>query len=79
MLYVNSDKYPELNGSIFSGSLKFQYLERLIFEGKQAVKRERWFENIGRVREITQGPDGYIYIAVEGKGIFKIVPKTPES
>lgn len=79
MLYVHSDKYPELNGSIFSGSLKFQYLERLIFEGKQAVKRERWFENIGRVREITQGPDGYIYIAVEGKGIFKIVPKTSES
>jgi len=27
------------------------------------------------VRDVREGPDGYLYIAVEGKGILKIVEK----
>jgi len=30
---------------------------------------------MGRVRNVRQGPDGYIYIAMEGVGIVKINPK----
>jgi glucose/arabinose dehydrogenase len=30
--------------------------------------------DIGRVRNVAQGPDGYIYMGVEGKGIVKIIP-----
>jgi hypothetical protein len=26
------------------------------------------------VRNVAQGPDGYIYMGVEGKGIVKIIP-----
>ena len=29
-----------------------------------------------RVRNVEQGPDGYLYLGVEGKGILKIIPKS---
>jgi glucose/arabinose dehydrogenase len=30
-------------------------------------------DKIGRVRNVVEGPDGYLYLGVEGKGILKIV------
>lgn len=75
MAFVSSDKYPEWEGSVLVGSLKFEYLERLVLENNKVIKREKLFEKIGRVRNVMQGPDGYIYFAVEGKGIFKIIEK----
>ncbi len=75
MTFVTSDLYPEWKGNVFVGSLKFKYLERLVLEDNKVIKREKLFEDIGRVRNVLQGPDGYIYVAVEGKGIVKIVPE----
>ena len=76
MAYVHESNYPDLEGSLFAGSLKFQYLERLVLDGNKVIKRERWFSDIGRVREVIQAPDGNIYLSVESKGIFKMVPKS---
>ncbi|MEM9142760.1 MAG: PQQ-dependent sugar dehydrogenase, partial [Bacteroidota bacterium] len=53
----------------------FQYLERLTLENNKVVNREKLMANIGRVRDVEEGPDGLIYVAVEGKGIYKLVPK----
>jgi len=75
MVYVHESNYPELEGSLFAGSLKFQYLERLVLEDNKVTYRERWFSGIGRVREVVQAPDGYIYLSVENKGIYKMIPK----
>lgn len=75
MAFVNSDKYPDWKGNVLVGSLKFKYLERLVLENNEVIKREKLFEDIGRVRNVLQAPDGYIYVAVEGKGIVKIVPE----
>ena len=73
MAIVSSEKYPGWEANVLVGSLKFKYLERLILENNEVVKREKLFEDIGRVRNVVQAPDGFIYIAVEGKGIYKIV------
>lgn len=75
MTFVTSDKYPDWSGNLLAGSLSFQYLERLQLDGTKVTYREKLLENIGRVRNVRQGPDGYIYVAVEGKGIYKLVPK----
>lgn len=75
MAYVDSDIYPNWKGNILIGSLSFQYLERLVMKDKKMVKREKLLEEIGRVRDVEQGPDGYIYVSVEGKGVLKLVPK----
>lgn len=74
-VFVTSDKYPELKGDLLVGSLKFQYVEHLTLEGKKVTGREKLLEGIGRVRDIVQAPDGFIYVSVEGKGIVKIIPK----
>lgn len=75
MTFVTSDIYPEWKYNLLVGSLKFKYLERLEFKNNKVIKREKLFEGMGRVRNVRQGPDGYIYIAIEGVGIVKINPK----
>lgn len=74
MAIVNSDRYPDWKGSVLVGSLKFEYLERLIIKDDKVIKREKLFEGLGRFRNIKQAPDGYLYAGVEGVGIVKIIP-----
>lgn len=76
MAFITSDKYPEWNGNLLVGSLKYQYLERLILENNKVIRREKLLPDLGKVRAVKQGPDGYIYVAVEGKGIYKLIPNS---
>jgi len=76
MAFSTSDIYPKWKGNLFVGSLRFEYLERLELKNNTVVKREKVLDSIGRVRNIEQGPDGYLYLGVEGKGIVKIIPKS---
>jgi len=74
MTFVTSDIYPDWKGKIIVGSLKFAYLVALELEGDKVLRQEILFPGIGRVRNVMQGADGYIYVATDGAGIFKIVP-----
>lgn len=76
MTFVYSDKYPNWEGTLLVGSLIFEYLERVHIENNQVVKRVKMLDGIGRVRNVVQGPDGFIYVGVEGKGILRINPLT---
>ena len=69
---IDNKEYGDWNGSFLVGSLKFQYLEMLYMDGNQVVKREKLVDGLGRMRNVKMGPDGKIYIGVEGKGIYKI-------
>lgn len=75
MAFSTSDVYKGWKDNLFVGSLKFEYLERLVIENKKVVKREKILDKIGRVRNVVEGPDGFLYLGVEGKGIIKIIPK----
>ena len=75
MTFSTSGIYPEWQDNLFVGSLKFEYLERLVIEGGEVTKREKILDKVGRVRNVKEGPDGYLYIGVEGKGILRIIPK----
>ena len=74
MAFVTSDKYPDWKGHLLVGSLKFEYLELLKLKGNEVIERQKIATGVGRVRNVAQGPDGYIYMGVEGKGIVKIIP-----
>jgi glucose/arabinose dehydrogenase len=74
MTFVTSDIYPDWKGNLLVGSLKFEYIERLVLKNNKVMKREKLLEGMGRVRNVRQGPDGYIYASLEGVGIVKIVP-----
>ncbi len=72
---VTGDKYPDWTGSLLSGSLRFQYISRLKMKNNQVTGEERLLENIGRLREIVMGKDGYIYFTVEDPGfVFRLTP-----
>lgn len=76
MTFVTSDKYPEWQGDLLVGSLKFGYIVRCNVENNTVTGDEILFRDIGRVRNIKQGPDGYLYVATEReKGIVRIVPE----
>lgn len=75
LIRVTGKLYKSWEGDFLSGSLSFDSLDRLIMKGDKAVGREKLLPRIGRVRNVVQGPDGYIYVAVEKSGkIYKLVP-----
>jgi glucose/arabinose dehydrogenase len=75
MDFVTGNKYPEWEGHLLVGSLKFNYVELVKLDGEQVIGREKIAEDIGRVRNVKMGPDDYVYIAIEGQGIVRLLPK----
>ena len=75
VMIKDSEIYTNWNNTLLIGSLSFRYLERLEFDNSGIIMREKLFPRIGRVRDVNLSPDGYVYISVEGEGIFKILPK----
>lgn len=75
MAFVTGTKYPDWKGDLLVGSLKKTYLERLTIRNNKVVAREKIADGIGRVRDVIIGPYGYIYIAVEFEGIYRLIPK----
>lgn len=75
MTFVTSDRYQGWENNVLSGSLRFKYLERAVIKNNKIVHQEKLLENIGRLRVVEVGPDGYIYVGVESPGmILKLVP-----
>ena len=68
LAFYDGDRFPEWRGSLFAGGLALRRVDRLTVEGDRIVGRETVFEGRGRVRDVRQGPDGYIYIALEERG-----------
>ena len=54
-----------MKGNLFVGSLKFQYLSRLEMAGGKVTREHRLLEGIGRVRDVRQGPDGFLYVITD--------------
>jgi glucose/arabinose dehydrogenase len=54
--------------------MKLLYLERIELDGNKVVHQEKLLQDIGRVRNVAQSPDGTIYVSVEGGKIIKIIP-----
>ncbi len=74
LLFITSDKYPSWKGNIFVCGLKSLSLERLEIKDDKVTHKEKLLENLGRIRTVSEGRDGYLYVAVEGGKIFKIIP-----
>lgn len=75
MTFVQGSIYTPWNGDLLLGSLRFRYLHRCVLEGDRVVHEEKLLEDIGRLRDVRQGPDGYLYVAVEDPGrILRIIP-----
>jgi glucose/arabinose dehydrogenase len=73
MTLVTSDKYPSWKGNALVGGLALTHIARVELKDGKYVSYEKVLDGIGRVRAIEQGPDGFIYAAIQGM-IVKIIP-----
>ncbi len=72
MAFITGDKYPGWEGDLVVGSLKFMRLQHVQLDGKNVIGEQKLINNMGRVRDVRMGPDGYIYASVEGEGIVRL-------
>ncbi len=73
MAFVENSNYTGWDGDLIVGSLKFNYLVRCVLDGDRIVEQQIIANNIGRVRNVEMGNDGYLYVGVEGKGLYRLV------
>lgn len=79
MVFYTGEKFPEWKGNILFVTLKTGRLYRVVLEGepdKPKVKKDEILIDgtYGRLRDVTVGPEGSVYIATEGS-ILRISPK----
>ncbi|HEY7673269.1 MAG TPA: PQQ-dependent sugar dehydrogenase [Gammaproteobacteria bacterium] len=67
LMIYHGDKFPMWKGNAFVGGLSAQYqqLSRVMLDGTTVTNREPLLQNKMRIRDVREGPDGYIYIATD--------------
>ena len=67
LMIYHGDKFPMWKGNAFAGGLSsgYQQLSRLMLDGTTVTNREPLLQNKMRIRDVREGPDGYIYIATD--------------
>lgn len=70
------DRFPDWRGDLFSGALVGQSVRRIKLDGEEVMGEE--IIPIGqRVRDVRQGPDGYLYLLTDQREgeLIRIEPK----
>lgn len=69
LMVYTGDKFPMWYGNIFSGALAGEQLARLQLNDdySRVVVEETLVYDIGRIRDVRQGQDGYIYLAISDR------------
>jgi len=81
LIAYTGDRFPEWKGNVFTGALAGEVLERLTLDGVRVVSDETIVRGRGRIRDVRQGSDGLIYLAIEDRmgqptGIWRLEPAT---
>ena len=67
LMVYTGDAFPNWRGSLFAGGMVGERVDRLTLDGQEVVGEETLLRGIGRVRDVRQGPDGFIYLAIEDR------------
>jgi glucose/arabinose dehydrogenase len=85
-MFYNADVFPSFKGNFIFGCLRGERLIRVVLDGSRVVSQEDLLtKNYGRIREVAQGPDGFLYFSTsnrDGRGspatdddrIIRLVP-----
>jgi glucose/arabinose dehydrogenase len=68
LLIYTGDRFPQWRGSMFVGGMAGQQLVRLTLDGQRVTHEETLLTGMGRIRDVRQGPDGFIYLAIDHRG-----------
>lgn len=64
LAFYTGEHFPDWNGDLFSGGLVGEQVRRIMLDGENVVGEESL--TIGqRVRDVRQGPDGYLYVLTD--------------
>ncbi len=67
--------FTKWNGDLIAGGLAGQNVDRIRIKNDKVVEMETLVFGIGRVRDLAFGPDGYLYVALNGPDrIVRLVP-----
>ncbi len=74
--FITSTRFKGWKGNLLCGGLAKKYLSRLEIKNNNVLKENILLKDIGRIRNVKQGPDGNIYVSVEEPGrILQIIPQ----
>jgi len=84
MMIYTGDRFPQWKGNMFVGGMAGQQLSRLTLIGTRVVNEETLVQQRGRIRDVRQGPDGFIYLVTDDRDgkptpILRLEPATPQS
>ncbi|MHC8354351.1 PQQ-dependent sugar dehydrogenase [Pseudomonas sp. LB3P81] len=66
MAFYDADRFKPWQHNVFIGALVSQELIRLQFDGDKVVHEERLMGELNkRIRDVRQGPDGYLYVLTD--------------
>jgi glucose/arabinose dehydrogenase len=77
MSFYQGKRFPQWQGSLFVGSLKFRLLVRLELENGKVAHEERLLQGeLGRIRDVREGPDGLLYLLTDADDgrLVRLVP-----
>ncbi len=76
MVFYTGKRFPKWKGNLFIGSMVLRHLNRSVIKNNKVIHEERILKDQKwRVRNVIQGPDGYLYIGVDGGMILRIKPE----
>lgn len=68
MAFYDHARFPAWQGKLFIGSLKYQLLAMLDLKENQVTQETRLLKKkLGRIRDVQQSPDGYLYVLTDSK------------
>jgi aldose sugar dehydrogenase len=73
---VTADHFPRWQGNLLAGGLRGQTIRRLVIEEGEVVHDEGLHLEVGRIRDVRQGPNGDIYVLSdeEDGGLYRVEP-----
>jgi glucose/arabinose dehydrogenase len=78
LAFYTGDKYSDWRGSLFSGGLAAEDVRRIVLDSSGKVTGQERLAIGARVRDVRQGPDGYLYVLTDEKnGRLLRIERTP--
>jgi glucose/arabinose dehydrogenase len=79
MTLYTGDKFPSWRGNLFVGGMVGEQLVRLTMDGRRVTNVEQLVQRVGRIRDVRQGPDGFLYLALDQRqgGLTPVVRLEP--
>lgn len=68
IVFYTGHQYPGWTNSLFVSCLAGQQLKRLEIKDGKVLHEEQVFNQFGRVHDVVQGPDGYLYVTLQLPG-----------